>query len=142
MKRPSSPPKASSTCRQNRFGRYSLNTNHIIRLTRDSLEFLNVYFRFAFPYAPVLDRGELLSLFERQEHSSFLMQAILANVVPYCSKDLVHRSGFSDHASAQKTFYKRAVLLYDFNCEKSQLVLLQGSLLLGTQWLSYFSDKD
>lgn len=101
-----------------------------------------VYFQYAFPYAPVIDRGEFLAQFSRREHSTFLVQALLANVTPYTSKDLVSRAGFADHGTAQKTFYQRAVLLYDLNCEKSQLVVLQGSLLLGTLWRSYFSDKD
>ncbi|PIB00684.1 Cutinase transcription factor 1 beta [Cercospora beticola] len=105
-------------------------------------EMFKVYFHYAFPYAPVVDRGELLAAYDRREHSSFLLQALLANAVPYASKELVEKCGYPTHAAAQKSFYQRATLLYDFNCEKSQLALLQGSLLLGTQWVSYFSDKD
>ncbi|XP_014550314.1 hypothetical protein COCVIDRAFT_43132 [Bipolaris victoriae FI3] len=63
-------------------------------------------------------------------------------ITPYTSKELIARAGFTDHADAQKTFYRRAVLLYDLNCEKDQLVVLQGSLLLGTSWRSYFIGKD
>lgn len=100
------------------------------------------YFQHAYPYAPVIDRGEFLAHFSRGEYSTFLIQALLANVTPYLPKDLVGRASFPDHAAAQRMFYRRAVLLHDFNCEKSQLVLLQSSLLLGTLWRSYFSDKD
>ncbi|KAH7064054.1 fungal-specific transcription factor domain-containing protein [Paraphoma chrysanthemicola] len=106
------------------------------------LEMFKVYFRHAYPYAPIIDRGEFLAQFSREEHSTFLVQTLLANVTPYTSKDLLARAGFADHSTAQDTFFRRAVLLYDFNCEKSQLVLLQGSLLLGTLWRSYFGDKD
>ncbi|PPJ59588.1 hypothetical protein CBER1_01172 [Cercospora berteroae] len=105
-------------------------------------EMFKVYFHYAFPYPPVVDRGELLAAYDWREHSSFLLQALLANTVPYASKELVEKCGYATHAAAPKSFYQRATLLYDFNCEKSQLALLRGSLLLGTQWVSYFSDKD
>ena len=66
----------------------------------------------------------------------------MANSVSYASLDLIQRAGFSSHQEALRTFHKRAVLLYDFNCEKDQLSLLQGSLLLGVQWISHVNDKD
>ena len=105
-------------------------------------EFLEAYFRYVYPYAPIMDRTELLELYSTGEYSAFLMQSLLANVVPYVSKDLIKRAGFPDHGTAQKSFYDKAVLLHDFNCERSQLILLQGSLLLGTQWVSFKLDRD
>jgi hypothetical protein len=70
------------------------------------------------------------------------MQALFANVVPYASADLLRRAGFSDHLTAQKTFFKKATILSDFGCEKRQLHLLQGSLLLSSQRISFSNDKD
>ncbi|KAH6668275.1 fungal-specific transcription factor domain-containing protein [Halenospora varia] len=105
-------------------------------------EFLQLYFTSVYPYAPCLDRREFLYEFEAGQHSTFLFQAMLSNVVPYASADLVRRAGFSDHATAQKTFFKRATILNDFGVEKRQLASLQGSLLLGTQWVSFAGDKD
>lgn len=101
-----------------------------------------IYFQYGFPYAPIIDRAEFLVQFDRKEYSLFLIQTLFASITPYTSKDLIARAGFTDHADRQKTFYRRAVLLYDLNCEKDQLVVLQGSLLLGTSWRSYFIEKD
>lgn len=70
------------------------------------------------------------------------MQAILTNVTPYAPISLIQEAGYPDHVSADNAFYKNAVLLYDFQCEKSQLHLLQGTLLVGTHTISHFSDKD
>lgn len=70
------------------------------------------------------------------------MQAVLANAIPYASEDLLFRAGFATHQSALQEFNKRAILLYNFNCEKQQLSVLQGALLLGTQWITHSVDKD
>jgi hypothetical protein len=118
--------------------------NELTRVTDcyNSEEFLQIYFSSVYPYAPCLDRREFLHAYETGQHSSFLFQAMLANVVPYASPELIRRAGFPDHLTAQKTFFKRAIILNDLGCEKKQLHLLQGSLLLGTQWVSFASDKD
>lgn len=107
-----------------------------------SEEFLRIFFKSVHPYAPCLNRREFLHAFETGQNSSFLLQALLVNVIPYASLDLVRRAGFSDHVAAQKAYFKRAILLHDFGCEKRQLYLLQGSLLLGTQQVSFAADKD
>lgn len=70
------------------------------------------------------------------------MQVVLANAVPYASIDLIRRAGFSSHQDALREFNRRAVLLYNFNCEKQQLAILQGALLLGVQWNTHTGDKD
>lgn len=107
-----------------------------------SEEFLELYFSALYPYAPILDRRKFLHSYETGQYSSFLFQALLANVVPHASIDLIQRAGFSTHRVAQKAFFKRASILHDIGCEKSQLHLLQGSLMMGAQWVTFASDKD
>jgi hypothetical protein len=43
---------------------------------------------------------------------------------------------------AQKDFFSKARLLYDFGCEKGQLNLIQGSILLSSFQFSFAPDKD
>jgi len=101
-----------------------------------------LYFESVYPYAPVLDRVEFIQAYKSGQYSSFLMQAVFASTVPYAPLQLLLDAGFADRLTAQKTFFSNAVLLYDFGCEKSQLRLLQGSLILGTSVFSYHSGKD
>lgn len=70
------------------------------------------------------------------------MQAVLATAASYAPMSLLEDCGYVDRLSAQKAFYSKATLLYDFRCEKSQLRLLQGSLILGMIAFSYSLDKD
>ncbi|EOA91545.1 uncharacterized protein SETTUDRAFT_18226 [Exserohilum turcica Et28A] len=106
------------------------------------IELFEKFFTFAHPYSPVLDRCAFLSQYCNSDYSSFVMQAVLANAIPYASEDLLFRAGFATHQSALQEFNKRAILLYNFNCEKQQLSVLQGALLLGTQWITHSVDKD
>lgn len=74
--------------------------------------------------------------------SLFIMYSIFANVAPYASLSFIHHMGFSDRLSAQKSFFSKAKLLYDFGCEKVQLRLLQGTLILSSFILTYAMDND
>ena len=74
--------------------------------------------------------------------SPFLIQAVLASAAQYAPSDLLLSCGFEDRMVAQRTFLNRAALLYDLGYEKSQLRVLQGSLILGTVAFSLPLDKD
>lgn len=105
-------------------------------------EFLRAYFIYAFPYAPLLDRCDFLTRYHRKTHSSFMMQALLSYAASFADDHLIQRAGFATHQEARETFYGRALLLYNFDCEKSQLDLLQGCLLLGFSYISPRRNKD
>jgi len=75
-------------------------------------------------------------------YSTFLVQCILANVTSHVSSELLSEAGYSDRFAAQRTFFSKAQLLYDMGTEKSQLHLLQGSLLLSALHFSFGLDKD
>lgn len=108
----------------------------------DSIEFLRAYFMYAFPNAPILDRCDFLMRYRRQQHSSFVMQALLSYGASFVDDHFIHRAGYTTHQEARETFYSRASLLYSFDCEKNQLDLLQGCLLLGFSYISPRRNKD
>ncbi|KAF0319406.1 fungal specific transcription factor domain-containing protein [Colletotrichum asianum] len=110
---------------------------------RDSLMvFLTAYFEFVHPYSPVLDKNHFLSSYEAGSYSPFLMQTVLTSATLYVSTDVLTSCGYSNITEAQKAFFNKALLLHDFQCEKSQLCLLQGSLILGTTAFFYPIDRD
>ena len=80
--------------------------------------------------------------YRRNQHSLFLMQSILANAVPHAPEELLRACGYESRIAAQKAFFSKARLLYDMNAEKSQLRLLQGSVMLSSLSFSYALDKD
>ena len=49
---------------------------------------------------------------------------------------------FKSITDAQREFFMRARLLYDFGCEKNQLNLLQGSIFMSSFQNSFAPDKD
>jgi hypothetical protein len=80
--------------------------------------------------------------YSQQNVSMFLLLAILTTVIQHVSIDLIQELGFSSRSIAQETFFKRAKLLHDFDIEKNQLRLLQGSLLLSTTHISHYMQRD
>ncbi|KAH8595050.1 fungal-specific transcription factor domain-containing protein [Bisporella sp. PMI_857] len=121
-----------------------LNDHNIYRLpsklARDHL--LRLFFKHVFPYTPILDRLRFLEDYNQDTCSTFLLYAMFANVIPYASKEYVLELGFSDISKAQKEFFSRARLLFDSGCERGQLSLLQGSVLLSSFQNSFVPDKD
>lgn len=83
-----------------------------------------------------------MTLYKVEQQSPFVLQAMFANVVPYATEELLTEAGFQDRMSAQKSFYTKATLLYDMKCERNQLSLLQGSIMLSSLSFSYSMDKD
>jgi hypothetical protein len=67
---------------------------------------------------------------------------MLANVVPYASIDEIQATGYDFRDAAQTDFQLKARLLHDFGCEKRQLSLLQGCIILSSFQFSYAPNKD
>ncbi|KAF9889082.1 hypothetical protein FE257_008059 [Aspergillus nanangensis] len=105
-------------------------------------QLLHLYFQCVYIYAPVLDRVQFLREYRTQTHSLFILQSILASVMPYAPASLIRDAGFDDHQSAQKAFIDRARLLYDVGVERSQLRMLQGALILSHLHVSLYTEKD
>lgn len=67
---------------------------------------------------------------------------MMANAVPYASSDIIAAAQYASREAAQVDFAHKARLLYDFGCEKQQLHLLQGSIILSSFQFSYAINKD
>ena len=111
-------------------------------LNHFSEELLHLYFQHVHPYTPVLDRVTFLLGFAEGTYSIFLLQCILTSVMPFVPSPLLSRMGVVDRSSTQKLFFSKAQLLYDLDAEKSQLCLLQGSIMLTASHFSFLVDKD
>lgn len=107
-----------------------------------SLSFLRLFFELVYPYTPVLDRQQVLDDFECGNCSTFVLWSIFANVAPFTNPELLLDAGYSESSVAQKEFFTKARLLYDFGCETVQLNLIQGSILLSSFQFSIAPDKD
>jgi hypothetical protein len=103
---------------------------------------VGLFFECVYICVPVFDRVKFMEEYARHMSSIFLLQAVLASVVPYASVDLLNDAGFHDRSSAQEIFYFRAKLLHDFDVEKSQLRLLQGALILSITHVSHYMPRD
>jgi len=108
----------------------------------DSDQLVKVYFESCYPYAPVFDRLEFAKLYGRENAPPLLMQAILACAAQFAPLELLKNCSFENRVTAQREFLNRAGLLYDLGYEKSQLRILQSSLILGTVAFSIPLDKD
>lgn len=102
------------------------------------------YFEFVFPYAPILDKIEFLRDYYSGCYSHFLVQAVLASGSLYAPMDVLSACGFGfqSRSDAQVAFCAKAALLYDFECERRQLRMLQGSAILGTTPCIHVTDKE
>ncbi|KAJ9614358.1 hypothetical protein H2200_002494 [Cladophialophora chaetospira] len=103
---------------------------------------LQLYFEHVHPYIPVLDRMKFLKGFADGTYSTFLLQCILTSVMPYVPYDLLSMMELPSRSSAQRFFFTKAQLLYDLEVEKSQLCLLQGSMVLTASTFAFVVDKD
>lgn len=103
---------------------------------------MKLWFKHVYPYTPVLNRETFYRDLMKGECSHFILYAILANVIPYASEDLVLAAGYPNRNAAQKDFSSKAQLIHDFGCERRQMVLLQGSCILSSFQVSYAPTKD
>ncbi|KAL6880732.1 hypothetical protein J3F83DRAFT_757875 [Trichoderma novae-zelandiae] len=103
---------------------------------------LRSHFTTVYPHVPIYDYIEFMDSYLSESFSWFLMQTILASAVPFTNLDVLANCGFKDRTTALDFFFSNAVKLYDFGCEESQLIKLQGSLILSTVLVSYSMDKD
>jgi hypothetical protein len=103
---------------------------------------LRLFFEHVYPYTPVVDRMQFCQDYMTGNASYFILHSILANAVPYASIDLIKEAGYGSREEAQADSTQKARLIYDFGCEKNQLHLLQGSIILSSFQFSYSASKD
>lgn len=103
---------------------------------------LKAYFDHIHPFSPVLERVDFMTDYHSGNHSLFLLHAVLAVATMYVSEQVLAACGFPDRAAAQASFFSKANLLHDFNCERDPLVTLQGSIILGGVVLAHPTERD
>ncbi|KAF4472615.1 Cutinase transcription factor 1 beta [Fusarium albosuccineum] len=96
------------------------------------------FFEYVYPFMPVVDLEEFLqSVHDREGDSGqislLLFQAVLFAGTAHVSMDYLAKAGFHDRREARKAFFQRVRLLYDFNTETDQIILVQAILLM-TLW--------
>lgn len=103
---------------------------------------LKVWFEYVYPYTPIVDRPKFYEDYMNGNSSHFVIYAMMANAIPYSPMDLITAAGYSDRNVAQGDFVFKARLLNDFGCERRQLSLLQGSVVLSSFQPTYAPVKD
>ncbi|CAI4213520.1 unnamed protein product [Parascedosporium putredinis] len=107
-------------------------------------EFVRHYFLHVHPMLPILDEAEFVEIYDGdtlsgssvRELPMIVMQAMLFVSASIVSSQTIQALGFKDAHDAQSAFYRRAKLLYDFNCERSSVAISQAALLLSHSHLT------
>ncbi|KAH8812146.1 hypothetical protein F5884DRAFT_784542 [Xylogone sp. PMI_703] len=95
-------------------------------------DLIKLYFDHCHHLTPVIDPIDFIRTYLTGDTSLFLLYAILANAIPFASLDVLSAVSFSDRFTAQRAFSNRASHAFNFNLERSNLRLVQGSMILTT----------
>ncbi|PVH68472.1 hypothetical protein DL98DRAFT_378443, partial [Cadophora sp. DSE1049] len=101
-------------------------------------ELLRCFIQFVYGYLPLVRLSDLLRIAEGDDISpepiSLLMfQSIMFAAAAFIDLKYLEQAGFQNRKDARETFFERAKLLYDFDCEPNQISCMQA-LLLMTYW--------
>ena len=120
-------PEVIAQLREN--GAFQLPTEEI----RDRL--VDAFFQWAAPLVPVLNRDEFIQAYQDPSNkpSLLLMQAVLAaGSTVACGSNLSANPETSVPLAA--TYFDRARMLYEANCEVDPVTLVQALILMGWYW--------
>ncbi|RSL86252.1 hypothetical protein CEP51_002931 [Fusarium floridanum] len=99
-------------------------------------EFMQQYFLHVHPMLPILNEKDHWQAYNSQDPqvqgsmSILVLQGLLFVSSGFVSLETMKSLGFRTVHQAKLAFYRRAKLLYDFNCEKSSISIAQAALLL------------
>ncbi|ENH72359.1 Cutinase transcription factor 1 beta [Fusarium oxysporum f. sp. cubense race 1] len=101
------------------------------------VEYVNPYMPLElFPFLNAINAGD-----GRAEKVSLLMyQAVMFAATAFVDIEVLLEAGYASRKAARKSFFQKTRLLYDFDCEPNQLVVVQ-TLLLMTYWYETSEDK-
>ncbi|KAI8237054.1 hypothetical protein K4K57_003269 [Colletotrichum sp. SAR 10_99] len=91
---------------------------------------------------PVFDRQKFSRLYLQGQASPLVLQTIFLLGFMVGSDDLIRAGGFSDRATARKTYYLRAKALYDADYDADRMNVMACLLLIGFWWAGYDEQKD
>ncbi|KAF5024380.1 hypothetical protein F66182_3567 [Fusarium sp. NRRL 66182] len=99
-------------------------------------DFLRQYFLHVHPMLPILNEKDFWLSYSsadgdvEYEMPMLVLQGLLFISSGFVSAETIALLGFQDVHQAKLAFYRRAKLLYDFNCEQSTIAIAQAALLL------------
>ncbi|KAH7112102.1 fungal-specific transcription factor domain-containing protein [Dendryphion nanum] len=93
---------------------------------------IGLFFQHVFVYLPIVECAKLQNDCQKRTCSTFLLYSIFVVALPFAPEDLLHDIGYTDLLAAQIEYFTRAKTLYDLGCERNDLSLLQGSILLAS----------
>lgn len=107
-------------------------------------ELFRVYFKYAHPHYPILDRGDFASRYHDPSNppSYLLLQAVLFMAAGHCPVSLLYEAGFKSRYDARLTLFKRAKALYDADYESDQVTIVQSLFLMSFWWNTLIDQKD
>ncbi|KIX94913.1 uncharacterized protein Z520_09223 [Fonsecaea multimorphosa CBS 102226] len=111
---------------------------------RDDL--LKNYVELAHYFLPLIDLDSFQASIENPARhgqiSLLLLQAIMYSATAWADVKLVRRAGFLTRDAMRRAYYLKTKLLYDFNCERDRIAIVQSLVLLTTWWVSPTEQKD
>ncbi|KIW31921.1 uncharacterized protein PV07_03508 [Cladophialophora immunda] len=100
-------------------------------------ELLRSYFLFSYPLLPLLDVESFLAPMLKDDTggkvSLLLFYAVMCSGAAHVDMQVLRELGFKSRKLARSAFFERARLLYDLDCERDRVSLVQAFLLM-TYW--------
>ncbi|RSL68707.1 hypothetical protein CEP54_002750 [Fusarium duplospermum] len=103
---------------------------------------ISAFLNIMHPAFPVLNRRAFAEQYRLGQASPLLLQAVFLIAVTLCDDNLIQDAGFTDRATARKTFYLRAKTLYDVDHETDRSGIASALSLMGFWWNGPDDQKD
>lgn len=103
---------------------------------------VKAYFDHVHPFAPVFNREQFIQSYKSGSCCLFLLHALSTAASLYVSMEVILGCGYPDRSTAHTSFFSKAKLFHDFQCQGGSLSMLQGSMILGAIILDHPSDRD
>ncbi|KAF4992927.1 hypothetical protein FGRMN_6871 [Fusarium graminum] len=103
---------------------------------------VKAYFEHIYPFAPIFNRAKFIESYRSGSCSIFLLHAISTTASLYVPIEVIQGCGYPDRSTAHTSFFSKAKLFHDFQCQGGSLSMLQGSMILGAIILDHPSDRD
>ncbi|KAF2655994.1 hypothetical protein K491DRAFT_692489 [Lophiostoma macrostomum CBS 122681] len=102
---------------------------------------IDLFFRHIYSYMPIVNYSQFMQEHSNNDCSTFVLYAMMMTVLPLAPGNILESIGHANAEMARFEYFTRARTLFDCNCERSELALLQGSLLLSWSQQSFELNK-
>lgn len=107
---------------------------------------ISTFFESVYPLLPIVDRSKTAGLaddlYKGEPSCPLLIHAIMFAACQHIDEEYLHQAGFSNITDAKSYFFRRAQLLYHFDCEPEHLAVVQSLILFSQWWMDYTEEKD